>query len=557
MTGENIQLASANIKASGGTGGGTVMIGGDTGGGNVNRGGCFDCAGAALRRSGSDRRHRERGRQLDDRRLGDAVRQRRQGDHLVRFEHRVRGHRPRQGRRAVRQRRLRRSVGQADAELQRHGRHQRRQRQHGTLLLDPLNAYIDDTPGTGVILASALEFLLQFTDVAVTTNNSPGSDAGDIFVNAPLTWSTNSTLWLAAWRNVVVNADITNTYTGSYGSGGNGKHEINLIAGGSGNGVGTVMFGPGAVIKTQGEVNLVFNPTVNPAGSGVNQTSYVGATENFTANLDLTGGGIVNYRYLVNTPADLQNVTNNLNANYVMLNDIDMSNFSGFVPVGNGSAFNGTFVGFDSIIYGLEITSALGNVGLFSSLSSTAEVNDISLFGFSVTATALGGANVGTLAGSNAGKVRDVEVFLSTVTADAGNSNIGGLLGRNTSGGIVERAEVTITEINVPAVIGTVNAGGLVGLNASGGSIQNSSVGGVLGSFFTPGWGRDHLGCHRYRFARCRGWPERRDDPAGLGLRQSHGQRRHRERRWPRRHQRFAGHDLRVVCGRPTDRRIF
>jgi len=194
----------------------------------------------------------------------------------------------------------------------------------GTLLLDPLNGFVASVAGPGVILASSIATALAFADVIVTTNNLTGTEAGDLFVNAPITWSSEHSLWLTAFRNVVINANITNNYVAP-GPVGDFKHNINIIADNTGTGVGTVMFGPGAMIATRGEVNIAFNPSVNPANSPINPNSYVNPVENFLANFDPLGVGTLKQYMKVNTPADLQNVTNNLNDNYVLGRDIDMT----------------------------------------------------------------------------------------------------------------------------------------------------------------------------------------------------------------------------------------
>jgi filamentous hemagglutinin family protein len=350
----------------------------------------------------------------------------------------------------------------------------------GTLLLDPLNAFIGTVPGPNVILTSSIQSALAFGDVVVTTNNAIGSEAGDLFVNAPITWGTEHNLWLTAYRNVVVNAKITNTFGGLPG-GGNDKHQVILLADNTGTGVGTVTFGAGGGIKSSGKVNLVFNPSVNPAGSGVNITSYANPTENFTGHLDLSGGGVLMLRYLVNTPADLQNVQNAQGANYVLVRDIDMSNFAGFVPIAN---YTGEFSGLGHTVGNLTISSALGNVGLFGVIGASAEVNELSLFNFNVTGT--GAARVGALAGTNNGMVENVDVFLATVTAASAGSSIGGLVGSNT--GTIQHSSALVINAVVPNVTGGFfNAGGLVGLNEVGGTVRKSFSGAIIDSTATGG----------------------------------------------------------------------
>ncbi|MBX9847519.1 MAG: S8 family serine peptidase [Xanthobacteraceae bacterium] len=337
----------------------------------------------------------------------------------------------------------------------------------GTLLLDPLNATIDTVAGTGVITVASIQNALLFGDVVVTTNNAVGSEAGDLTVAAPITWANDNNLWLAAYRNINVNANITNTSL-TVGSA-NDKHMINLVADSTGTGVGTVIFGPGAVITTRGEVNIAFNPT----GPG---PKYSAPIENYSLNVNLIGIGAKLHQYMkVNTPSDVQAMTNNLSADYLLGRDIDMGSFgSGFVPIGNGSAYTGSFEGLGNTISNLTITSNLANVGLFSQLSSTAEVSNVFLDSFIVTATSTGGANVGVLAGQNAGSVRGLDVSSSTVTAQSPNSSLGGLVGRNS--GTIEYSEAFGVVLTLPSGGGSWSAGGIVGVNELGGSISKTSA---------------------------------------------------------------------------------
>ena len=324
----------------------------------------------------------------------------------------------------------------------------------------------------------------------VTTNTTTGSEAGDLTVAAPINWSSANNLWLSAYRNIIVNANITNTYAGLVG-GGNDKHAINLLADNTGTGIGTVSFGAGAVIKSAGEINIAFNPSVNPAGSIVNGASYQNPTENFLPNIDTTGGGVFRPYFLVNTPADLQNMQNNLAANYALGRNIDMTSVSGFVPIGIGNSYSGSFIGLDHTISNLTIyysSKGLGptDVGLFSSLGNSAEFGHVNLVNFNVTSNSPGGRNVGAIAGASSGMVHDVNITNAAVTATDTGMNIGGAVGRNA--GSIDYVNAWGVDVNVAAVSsGAVNAGGLVGLNDASGTISKSAAKAAVYSAATGG----------------------------------------------------------------------
>jgi len=343
---------------------------------------------------------------------------------------------------------------------------------NGMLLLDPLNGRIDTVAGAGVITVGSIVNALQSGDVVVTTNNAVGNEAGDLTVAAAINWSTNNNLWLTAYRNVIVNAAITNTYSGPIVS---DKHEINLVADSTGTGVGTVMFGANGSINTgaNGKVHIAFNPSVNPAGSGINGTSYVNPTEDFGPNVT---GGILKQYMKVNTATDLQNVQNNLTDNYLLGRNINMNGVTGFVPIGESTAadFTGEFVGLNNTISNLTINSSATNVGLFRSIGANAEVEGVLLENFVVTSTATSGSvNIGALAGQNLGRIGDVNVINANVTTSR-DGNIGALVGLNTGASATVKESNSSGQVNISATASTINAGGLVGSNASNAQIQSA-----------------------------------------------------------------------------------
>jgi filamentous hemagglutinin family protein len=94
----------------------------------------------------------------------------------------------------------------------------------GSWLLDPWNVTIAHTGVTGtafadpfnptaasVILASSVSSALDSGANVTITTGTTGGTGGEINVNAPISWSANSTLTLQAYVDVNVNADITAT----------------------------------------------------------------------------------------------------------------------------------------------------------------------------------------------------------------------------------------------------------------------------------------------------------------------------------------------------------
>ncbi len=113
--------------------------------------------------------------------------------------------------------------------------------------------------------------------------------------------------------------------------------------------------------------------------------------------------------------------------------DIDLTGtgFSG-IPI-----FCGTFLGNGHTIKGLSLTAPGSNQGLFRYLTETATVQDLKIIGTVQPAGSAG--NVGSLAGSNAGIIRNCS-FTGQVS---GNTYVGGIAGINGISGILEDCTVT------------------------------------------------------------------------------------------------------------------
>ncbi len=175
------------------------------------------------------------------------------------------------------------------------------------------------TPSSGmatanVNLTTITTALNLGTDVTITTANSgaSGAGAGDISVNAAITWSviaptTPSTLTLSAVRDVNVNQAITAT-RGSFtanagrnvnvsavitttGDGVAGNGNVVLRAGNNGTGPGTaagtvVFLAGGSVTMTSGAASIYYNPS-----------AYATPT-NYLGNFSLTTSTLNSYMWL-------------------------------------------------------------------------------------------------------------------------------------------------------------------------------------------------------------------------------------------------------------------
>jgi len=135
----------------------------------------------------------------------------------------------------------------------------------GTWLVDPTDFSIDS--GAGAQSASSigvdtLQNNLANTSVSISTNNTVGTNSGDLNVNASVNWSAGTTLSLSAYRNVNVNAAITAT---GANSGVNMTAKVGGIS-------GSIVLG--ANVSTVG--TQTFNGSVSLNASQVSVTSYGG-----------------------------------------------------------------------------------------------------------------------------------------------------------------------------------------------------------------------------------------------------------------------------------------
>jgi filamentous hemagglutinin family protein len=218
------------------------------------------------------------------------------------------------------------------------------------------------------------------------------------------------------------------------------------------------------------------------------------------------------YSTEISNAHQLQLTSMNLNANYTLANNIDLtSEFTklsgmwatdtspattigaGFLPIGDGytTLFGGSFNGLGHTIFGLTINRAGSTyVGLFGATAGTAVISNTGLVGGSVT----GGSWTGGLVGRNRGSISNSY----TTTDVTGRDYVGGLVGVNY--GTVSNS------YNTASVTGNSIAGGLLGYNAgsignsyaTGRVIANDSPGGVIGynggSLSNIYWDKDTTG---------------------------------------------------------------
>ncbi|PCE25317.1 hypothetical protein BWP39_12385 [Paraburkholderia acidicola] len=330
----------------------------------------------------------------------------------------------------------------------------------GQWLIDPTDYYIGNDPGNGSSFMTGATLSANLANTNMTIATLPGGSApGDIYVQQAVNWNSGLSLDLEAYRNINVNANITNAGAGN----------IILRSDKTGTGIGTVIFNTGITAGTAGAISLYYNPT-----------SYTAPTV-YTGNIS---AGTLSAYMLVNNVTQLQAITSNLAGIYALSQNIDASVTStwnsgaGFVPIGGGSNyFSGTLDGQGHVISNLFINLPSTNyVGLFGKLGGAANTGIISNLGI-VNANITGYRFTGILAGyTSYGSVTNTYV---TGALNSGDDYVGGLVGQSENGVFANVYSTAAVSAPDTSGSGSDEIGGLIGA-ISNGSITNSYATGAV-----------------------------------------------------------------------------
>lgn len=296
------------------------------------------------------------------------------------------------------------------------------------------------------------------TSVNLTTTGASG-DAGDLEIGSDLRWQGSASLTLGAQHNVVIDQGATIKNQG------NGNLTLRADASGIDNGGsvlnhGTIDWSSGmGTVSALYDMNGAYVPGTLLSNAGWAAAPYSGLLSQITA-----------YK-LVNTVADLQNISLDLAGAYALGKNIEASG-ADFTPLGDTStAFTGQFDGMGHTIDQItpQQQAFWQPTGLFGVVGQTGVVRNVG-----VTASSVGydDAPAGILVGKNQGLV-------------ANSYSTGGLYATNedstTTGGLVGQNDGTIARSWSSASSNTQGlAGGLVGEN-TGSIIQSYATGDVTG----------------------------------------------------------------------------
>jgi hypothetical protein len=332
-------------------------------------------------------------------------------------------------------------------------------------LIDPITLTVDQAAADTISTDLASAGITLKTAIASASgpgNQSPG--AGDIIIDAPISWSSANAFNLDAYHGIQINAPI--------------------------------------VASGAGKVTI----TTNDGGTGGDYTGSKGGRISFTGTpgtgqaLTINGTAFT----LLYTPADIVAVNSDLTGHYALATSIDFDTTTtlgvdatvyGAAPIAPlaSSPFTGVFEGLGNSLTNLRVIDVTpvqqavdggftnGRVGLFGSVGAGGVVRDLLLVAPDMHG--VDGMQVGTVAGALSGTLLDVHVFddgNGDFTAKVGDSvalgggssfivaNVGGLAGA--SNGVIINSSSTSGVVGG----GDANAGGLVGYLYGGGSISGS-----------------------------------------------------------------------------------
>ena len=339
----------------------------------------------------------------------------------------------------------------------------------GEWLIDPYNVTISNAGSSGmggfngnandsVLNVNTLTNALASTGVTVTTGVG-GSQAGNITVDAPISWSANTVLTLSAAGSIIINKDITAT----------------------GNNAGLSL-----VYGSDGDYQLRNGARVTLSGSN--------------SSLSLGGQSYI----LIRSLSDLNAMRNATASHHALATDIDASDTAnwnggaGFTPV---SGVSGNFAGLGHGIDQLYINRpGSANVALIG--NSTGDVRDLTLSNARIIGGSRVGGILGTLSGATLSNAHITGSVTGTIEQTGGlvgvtdsstirySSSAADVTGITQTGGLVGRARYSRVENSYAtgSVTGNTFTGGLVGGTDMGGTYTNTYASGkVTGGTDTGG----------------------------------------------------------------------
>lgn len=368
--------------------------------------------------------------------------------------------------------------------------------QADTWLLDPINVTIEESgnlidypDGEGeksnngsTVSASAIMAALATTDVIITTTGD-GTDEGNIYVNSSITYGGTHGLYLKAYNDININADITVNDTA----------RLYLQYGWDG----------GNSYGNRGGINLKMNAdhttfdakvTLNDTSKFYSVTDAGGVSAEYTVIRDSAGLSAIdsNYAFYKMLPVGHPSrptesvVEASLSGKYVLGGDIDLSAYNWKTIGGGDYTFTGVFNGLGHTIDGMKIDDTVETFGkgLFTGVYG-ASVSNLALTHVDIEGN---GAFYGTLASYILEATISNIIVEGSIKGTHEYGNYGGLVSQVMGESIIDNVHADVD------IEGSTNLGGLVGYGQANLTITNSSskgdikfskdyAGGLIGNY--------------------------------------------------------------------------
>jgi hypothetical protein len=175
------------------------------------------------------------------------------------------------------------------------------------------------------------------------------------------------------------------------------------------------------------------------------------------------------------TAQDLDNIRNNLSGKYILMNDIDLSNWGNWNPIGdNFNNFTGVFDGNGYAIYNLEIRNVLiDSVGLFGYCAEESSVSNVSLNNLIINIDEIEidftQASIGGIAGISSSTIKNCIISGDIYIINGKNVSVGGIAGTGGAIACSNSANIyVLTNQDLPyPYYGEVYCGGILGQSIS------------------------------------------------------------------------------------------
>ncbi|MDC7221939.1 MAG: hypothetical protein PQJ59_18555, partial [Spirochaetales bacterium] len=217
---------------------------------------------------------------------------------------------------------------------------------------------------------------------------------------------------------------------------------------------------------------------------------YDNRSEALSISCQPDGDGPVSYSLLYSAE-DLYNIRDDLSASYYLMNDIDLSEYSSWTPIGDYSnSFTGNVDGCDYKITNLVIDNSDSYQGLFGLVEGDATISNLTIEDCSITSS---NSYVGGMMGKYVGTSDTTDgagIYNCTVSGTvSGSMYVGGICGnmRNEDGS----SSITVSNCHADVDVTATSyfSGGFCGLITTSFDIDScSSSGSVTGTNYSGGF---------------------------------------------------------------------